>query len=121
VISFGRGGSSGEGRSSDRRLAADGYGTLPYCFGPDQWGTDLNVPSAARIGCRWRLIEGKMIDPKDPPAHETFIKHALIPEPDGTITVTDCYHKYYRFCRGHGVPLPTRTEFTSIVTDAVHG
>jgi len=66
-----------------------------------------------------RIVDGKVIDPRDPPVHEVFIKHSIIPEADGAITVTDCYHKYYRFCREKGMNPPTRVEFQAVVTDAI--
>jgi len=53
-----------------------------------------------------RMIDGKMIDPSQPPAHETFIKHSIIQAPAGTITLTDCYHKFYRYCKESGVNPP---------------
>ena len=66
-----------------------------------------------------RMIDGKILDPSDPPPHELFIKHSIVPEPTGTITLTDCYHKYYRWCRDIGTIPPTRVEFQSIVADAI--
>ena len=66
-----------------------------------------------------RMVDGKLINPVDTPLHEIFIKDAIVPEPAGRITLTDCYHKYYRFCRDQGMPAPTRTEFRSILVDAI--
>jgi len=66
-----------------------------------------------------RFIDGKYIDPRDPPAHEQFIKHAIVPEPSGTITLTDCYHKYFGYCRQNGTPPPTRVEFQAVVAAAI--
>jgi len=66
-----------------------------------------------------RIIDGKLIDPADPPVHEQFIKYAIVPEPKGAITVRDCYHKYYRYCRENKMSAPTRTEFQMLVSDAI--
>ena len=66
-----------------------------------------------------RMVDGKLINPVDTPLHEIFIKDVIVPEPEGRITLTDCYHKYYRFCRDQGMPAPTRTEFQAILVDAI--
>jgi len=66
-----------------------------------------------------RMVTGKLVNPKDPPAHETFIKEAIVQEPDAALTVTECYHTYYRFCHSSGINPPTRKEFQALVVEAI--
>ena len=66
-----------------------------------------------------RMVDGRIINPGDPPAHEQFIKRVIVQEASGTITLTDCYHKFLRYCREIGKIPPTRVEFQSVLVDAI--
>ena len=66
-----------------------------------------------------RFVDGRYIEPTAEPAHERFIKHVIVPEPSGSITVTDCYHKFHRYCRESKLVAPTRSEFQALLSDAI--
>ncbi len=66
-----------------------------------------------------RMVNGKIINPLDASPHEIFVKNAIVQAPNGALTVTECYHQFYLFCRESGMIPPPRAEFQSLVVEAI--
>ena len=66
-----------------------------------------------------RYVDGQYVEPNEEPTHVRFIKHVIVPESQGSITVTDCYHKYHRFCREGKMVPASRAEYQALLTDAI--
>ena len=66
-----------------------------------------------------RMIDGKIVEPTDKPSYELFVERNLAPEDRSALTVTDCFHRYYTYCKQHQIPPLTRSDFKSLITECL--
>jgi len=66
-----------------------------------------------------RLINGRIIEPTDKPSYELFVERNLAPEHASALTVTDCFHRYYTYCKKHQIPPLTRSDFKSLMSECL--
>ena len=66
-----------------------------------------------------RYVGGKFIEPDAKPAHELFVKKAIVRNPASKLTVSDAFCRYHKFCQSNCMPALTRTEFKDLVSDVI--
>ena len=66
-----------------------------------------------------RLTNGRIIEPTDKPSYELFVERNLAPEDKSALTVTDCFHHYYTYCKRNQIPPLTRADFKSLICECL--